>query len=67
MTRTATQAYDENIQQARAHIRNILIGIADHTVDAVRKDNLDWGHVGDMAHLVECLKTAEEAICGGSK
>jgi len=63
--KTATKAYDENIKQARAHIRNILIGIADHAVDVVRKDNLNWGYVGDMGHLVECLKTAEEAICGG--
>ena len=64
---TATEAYNNRIEEARQLLASITKGLAEHVVDATKAERIDWGHVGNMARLVECLKAAEEAICGGGE
>jgi hypothetical protein len=66
--RTATQAYNEHIEQARQHLKRITEGLGAHiakasTSPAGSYDRLpNWGDVGDLAHLNELLEEAARFI-----
>ena len=66
--RTATQAYNEHIEQARQHLKRITEGLGAHiaqtatTPAGTHGDDPDWGDVGDLAHLNELLEEAARFI-----
>jgi len=66
--RTATQAYNEHIEQARQHLKRITQGLGAHiartatTPAGTYGANPDWGDVGDLAHLNELLDEAARFI-----
>ena len=67
--RTATQAYKENVEQARQHLKRIMEGLGTHiartgtTPAGTHKGAVpDYGDVGDVAHLCELLEEAARFI-----
>jgi len=66
--RTATQAYKEQVEQARQHLKRIMEGLGAHiartgtTPAGTHKPRVDWGDVGDVAHLCELLSEAARFI-----
>jgi len=66
--RTATQAYNEHIEQARQHLKRITEGLGAHiaktsSTPAGGYDRQpDWGDVGDLANLNELLEAASRFI-----
>ena len=66
--RTATQVYNEDIEQARQHLKRITEGLGAHiartaTTPAGTYDRQpDYGDVGDLAHFNELLAEAARFI-----
>lgn len=61
--RTADQAYQENIKRIREQLKKLERGIAAHQADQ-RKDQGNWGYVGDASYVVEKLMDAADFITG---
>ena len=66
--RTATEAYKEHVEQARQHLKRITEGLGAHiartgtTPAGAHKATVDYGDVGDLAHLNELLEGAARFI-----
>ena len=66
--RTATEAYKEHVEQARQHLKRITEGLGAHiaktgtTPAGTYRATVDYGDVGDLAHLNELLETAARFI-----
>jgi hypothetical protein len=67
--RTATQAYKENVERARQHLKRIMEGLGTHIARAgttpagtLKGAVADYGDVGDVAHLCELLEEAARFI-----
>ncbi|MBC8426433.1 hypothetical protein H8E07_20130 [bacterium] len=66
--RTATEAYNEHTERARQNLKRIMEGLGSHiartgtTPAGTHKTTVDWGDVGDVAHLCDLLETAARFI-----
>ena len=66
--RTAPQAYKEHVERARQNLKRIMEGLGAHiartgtTPAGTHKASVDWGDVGDLAHLNELLEEAARFI-----
>lgn len=66
--RTATQAYKEHVERARRNLKRITEGLGNHiartgtTPAGPHEARVDWGDVGDLAHLNELLEEAARFI-----
>jgi hypothetical protein len=56
-TPTAVDAYISAQATAAAQLEALAEAIAQHQ-DATPADSVNWGHVGDLAHVVELLAEA---------
>jgi hypothetical protein len=64
MKPTATEKYNDRIEEARKLLVNITKGLAEHVVDATKAERINWAHVGDLGCLIGTLKEADDFIHG---
>lgn len=65
---TAIDAYNARLAEVRKHltrIQNALVNVDDN--GKVLGEALNWGHVGDLAHLADELKDAANFITGDAE
>jgi len=66
--RTATEAYNENAEQARQNLTRLMEGLGAHiartatTPAGTYAATVDWGDVGDLEHLNELVEEAARFI-----
>jgi len=62
MKPTATEKYNDRIEEARKLLVNITKGLAEHVAEAGTEVN--WAHVGDLGCLIDTLTEADDFIHG---
>jgi hypothetical protein len=62
MKPTATEKYNDRIEEARNLLVNITKGLAEHVAEAGTEVN--WAHVGDLGCLIDTLTEADDFIHG---
>ena len=62
-TRTATQAYQENLTALAETLKKLQAGLRKHRKEQA-KDPLNWGLVGDLSYALDLAQQAARFING---
>ena len=62
MRPTATEKYNDRIEEARKLLVSITTGLGEHIAEA--GTDVNWAHVGDLGCLIGTLKEADDFIHG---
>jgi len=62
-TRTASQAYAENMEKIRETLKKLKTGLRKHQREQA-KDPRSYGYPGDLSYVADLLEQAARFICG---